>query len=157
MRTKSDNAIVQTAIAILKRETAHGAQCWPRDAEGLQPMLDALRLEYGALDREHSGAIFLDHRGKLLGCECIAIGTSTSVPIYMRDLVRAALGCNATGAILWHTHPGGDSTPSQEDLKATVHAVDFLAALEITVHDHFVLSTNGCSSIREIMEKGKKS
>ncbi len=156
MRTKGDDAIIQTALKILRRETATGATCWPQDSNGLSPLLSALQLEYAAQDREHSGAIFLDGQCRLLGCECIGVGTTDNVPIYMRDLVRAALNVNANGLILWHTHPGGDKQPSKQDMVATVQSVNFLERLGIHVHDHFVIATTGWTSIRDTMKALKK-
>lgn len=153
-RTKGDNAIVLAALAIVKKETASGARCWHKDGadmDGLAPLLTALRLEYAASDRENSGAIFLDHMGRLLGCERIAEGTSGSTPIYMRELVKAALNYGANGLILWHTHPGGDCRPSSQDVSGTQKVLEYVQQLELFVHDHFVISSAGACSIRKFV------
>lgn len=153
-RTKGDNAIVLAAIAIVKKETASGAKCWSNggaEMDGLAPLLTALRLEYASSDRESSGAIFLDHMGRMLGCERIAEGTSSSTPIYMRDLVKAALNYGANGLILWHTHPGGDCRPSPEDVKGTHDVLEYVLRLDLIVHDHFVISSKGACSIRHFV------
>lgn len=151
-RTKGDNAIVLAALSIIRKETATGAKCWTKEGavmEGLTPLLTALRLEYASSDRESSGAIFLDHMGRLLGCERIAEGTSGSTPIYMRDLIKTALNYGANGLLLWHTHPGGDCRPSPEDVKGTQQVLEYVARLDLFVHDHFVISSAGACSIRD--------
>lgn len=157
MRTKGDDAIVKTALQILRRDCAAGAKCWPREEPGLVPLLDMLRLEYGGKPREHSGAIFLDGNGRLLGVECISVGESTSVSMCPRELVRAALHVNANALILWHTHPGGDHRPSQADIQATHGIAKLLQAIEILMYDHFVFSSEGFTSIRQHVEKENKS
>jgi DNA repair protein RadC len=62
------------------------------------------------------------------------------VPAYPRLVVETALNHNAYGVVLCHNHPGGDATPSPDDIMATRNIQSMLAQLGILVLDHVIVS-----------------
>ena len=69
--------------------------------------------------REILKLIFLNTRCRLIG-ECnVSEGTIDSALVSPRELFIEAFKRNAYGIILLHNHPGGDPTPSREDVMIT--------------------------------------
>jgi DNA repair protein RadC len=63
--------------------------------------------------------------------------------------MERALRQGATALIFVHNHPGGSSKPSREDVLITRDLVDVARGLDITVHDHLIVSREGYYSFRE--------
>ena len=49
-----------------------------------------------------------------------------------------------------HNHPGGDPTPSRQDIQLTRQVVDAGRPLGIAVHDHVIIGANGHKSMRAL-------
>lgn len=54
--------------------------------------------------------------------------------------MRSAVLKGATALILVHNHPSGDVTPSRADIEVTRKIAEALAAVEIRLIDHFIVS-----------------
>ena len=100
-------------------------------------------LDYCALtirgDVERFHALYLDRRNRLISDECLAIGTIDHVPVYVSEVLRAALVLDASALILCHNHPSGDPHPSQTDIELTRKIVEACKVMEIVVHDHIIV------------------
>lgn len=59
----------------------------------------------GTYNHERIGVLFLDSQNRLIAYEEMFRGTVTSTMVYPREIVKAALGHNATSVILAHNHP----------------------------------------------------
>ena len=154
--TIEEQATIDSARDILRRAEQAGAKIGP-DAPALDAILTGLCFEYGPLERENCGAIFLDAHSRLVDVAHIAQGDLTSVPVYYRELMELALSSRAVNVILWHSHPSGDSTPSDADIRATKAASTILAPFQINLLDHYVLSSGGYTSIGDYIQKrGRK-
>ncbi len=81
---------------------------------------------------------------------CVAKGTINEVPAYPRLIVEEALKRKAQYVYLAHNHPGGSVRPSEADILATNQIVDALAAVDIAVFDHIVVSGNRYYSMAEM-------
>lgn len=107
----------------------------------IQPRIAHLRVET-------AHALFLNSRNVVIGEEEIGRGTVNSVMIYPREVARYALVHRATAVVLAHNHPSGDVTPSAADLAMTETVHHALAALDIVLHDHIVISVDDVFSFR---------
>ena len=67
-------------------------------------------------------------------------GTIDSAAIYPREVVKAALRCNAAAVIFAHNHPSGVAKPSHVDRTITEKLVDALKLVEVRMLDHIVVS-----------------
>jgi len=92
---------------------------------------------------EQCRVLFLDARNRLLADETQARGTVNHTPLYPREVVKRALEHHASGLILVHNHPSGDTTPSRDDIDMTYEVKRASAALSIALHDHVIVG-NGC-------------
>lgn len=84
--------------------------------------------------------LYLDRKNTLIADEQQAKGTVDHVPVYPREVVKRALELNASALILVHNHPSGDPTPSESDISMTVQIDQAARALDVTLHDHLIIS-----------------
>ena len=65
------------------------------------------------------------------------------------EMTELALKHKASGLILVHNHPSGNPTPSVSDKELTQTVVKASRALNLTVHDHLIISRHGYFSLAE--------
>ncbi|MDR3510645.1 MAG: DNA repair protein RadC [Caulobacteraceae bacterium] len=107
-----------------------------------------LRLSLAAAPREAFHVLFLDKANQLIVDERMGIGTVDHAPVYPREVVRRALELSASAVVLAHNHPTGGSTPSAADIEMTRRVVEAARALDIAVHDHFLVAGDEVVSFR---------
>ena len=99
-------------------------------------------------DREIFGALHMSIRGKVNNASIISIGTMTSTEAHPREIFRSAILSGAAAMIVFHTHPSGDVTPSEEDVKTTERICRAGDLIGIKVLDHVILSDDDSFSLR---------
>lgn len=97
---------------------------------------------------ERGHAIFLDAHSAWLGDAPCGIGTMTTLAIRMRALLGDALRHDAAGIILAHSHPSGHCRPSGCDIATTRRLAEIALALDITLIDHLIFTTDAVYSMR---------
>jgi DNA repair protein RadC len=110
---------------------------------------DYLRLAIGARPHEVFVCIWLDAQHRVIKFEEPFQGTLTQTSVYPREIVKAALACNAAAVIFAHNHPSGVAQPSQADELLTRNLRDALALIEVKVLDHFIIAGNQAISFAE--------
>ena len=118
---------------------------------GSDSACDYLVMRYALEPREFFGLIFLDNQNCVIEVKELYQGNVSSVDIQPRELVKAALQCNATGALMFHNHPSGNPDPSNADLRFTREAEKALALVGVKVLDHLIVG--GASAI-SLVENG---
>lgn len=115
----------------------------PRDVgERLVPQM-------GYLEREELRVVLLNTRNVVLRQVTIYQGNVSSSLVRIGELFRDAVRLNATGVILAHNHPSGDSTPSPDDLRLTAEALAAGRLLDIQLLDHLIVAGDGFVSLRD--------
>ena len=97
---------------------------------------------------ERGHAIFLDSGSSWIGDAPCGIGTMTTLSLRLRALLGEALRHDAAGIILAHSHPSGHCRPSGCDIAATRRLVEIARALDITLIDHLIFTTDAVYSMR---------
>src|SRR4026209_2082227 len=110
---------------------------------------DYLRLGIGARPYEVFVCIWLDAQHRVIRFEEPFHGTLTQTSVYPREIVKAALACNAAAVIFAHNHPSGVAQPSQADELLTRNLREALALVEVKVLDHFIVAGNQAISFAE--------
>lgn len=110
---------------------------------------DYLLLQYAGKEREEFNVLFLDAKNHLLASETMFTGTVATTAVHVREVAKHALLHNATGVIIAHNHPSGDSTPSPQDYQMTELVRKALATVEVNLLDHLVVGGNDVHSIEE--------
>lgn len=108
-----------------------------------------LQLELKNQQREVFYTVFLDNRHRILRSEPMFLGTISSATVHIREIVKAALSCNAAAVIVAHNHPSGVAEPSSADIRITKRIREALDLVEVRLLDHFLVAGNRLESFAE--------
>ena len=108
-----------------------------------------LQLQLGDKEQEIFAALFLDTRHRLICFKKMFYGTIDGASVHPREVVKAALKCNAAAVIFAHNHPSGVAEPSQADISITGRLKSALALVDVRVLDHIVVSQNETVSLAQ--------
>lgn len=100
----------------------------------------------------HEVAVFayLDAGRRLLAMRHIPAGDLASVPVPTRHVAADALAFDAAAVMMAHNHPSGDAAPSHADIAVTRTLDRTLAALDVRLVDHLILTRETVTSFRAI-------
>ena len=101
-----------------------------------------LALRYSTGDQEVVGSLQLDSRHRLIRDVEHYRGTQTRAAVEPRAIIRSALDSSAAAIVLFHTHPSGDPSPSEEDLAFTRRMTRACDVMGVRLVDHLVVA--GC-------------
>jgi DNA repair protein RadC len=112
-------------------------------------VVDYLGPVYSGERVEVFGCLTLDARHHLGRVHVIHRGARTHADVEPAEVFYRAIAENAHSVILWHTHPSGDPTPSEDDLDLTRRLAQGGRLLHIEVLDHIVLGRGAFVSLRQ--------
>ena len=92
-----------------------------------------------ARDVEHFIVIFLNNQNRVITTEVVASGTINTSAVYPRQIAIKVLKHESTNVILGHSHPSGETMPSNSDRAVTKKLQTGLAALDIEILDHIII------------------
>lgn len=122
-----------------------------KDPEGAADVIRAfMKRENAPEDREVFGVLAVNARGRPNGGSIVAIGTLTACLVHPREVFRPLLRLDAAGAIVWHTHPSGDPTPSEEDFELHDRLGQAAEIIGIPIVDALVIAGSKQRSIGRI-------
>lgn len=101
------------------------------------------------LSTEQVVLLLLDTKGHLLKQSILSSGTANMSLLSPRELFKEALKSGAVQFIVAHNHPGGDPSPSKEDLKVTDTLFDLGKQLELPLIDHIIIGDHRYFSFKE--------
>ncbi len=131
---------VRAAFALARRRLAPGSRRRPViespvDAAGYARPLFIDR------HQEEFHVLLLDTRNRLLRDHTVTVGLLDRSPIHAREVFRAAICEPCSRVILVHNHPGGDPSPSSQDINATRSLVQAGGIIGIEVLDHVIIGS----------------
>lgn len=91
---------------------------------------------------EYLYMIALDNKGKPLGVFGISHGIVNMTICNPREIFIKALLCGASGIVITHNHPSGDSTPSKEDIESYKRLKDAGKLIGVNVLDSIIVGDN---------------
>ena len=98
---------------------------------------------------EEFWVLFLDTKNRIIEWRQMARGTVDATPVFPREIMAAALRLEAANIILAHNHPGGDPSPSRDDVLLTDMIKEAAAGLNIIVLDHVIVTDTDYYSFNE--------
>ena len=104
---------------------------------------------YSHHTQERLGVAFLDSRQRIRGQREIYVGTIETALVSTRDIVRFTLMEAATGIVVYHNHPSGDPTPSDDDLTFTKKLQQSMAMVDIEIVDHLIIGAHRFHSMKQ--------
>lgn len=91
------------------------------------------------LPDEEVHVAFVNAKNAVAATECLQRGTVDQSAVYVRKVIERALAHKASGFILAHNHPSGDSTPSAHDRELTRAVKAAAATVGIRFLDHLII------------------
>lgn len=101
-------------------------------------------------EREAMFVLALDAGLRPVGAHVPHVGTADGCMVHPRDVFRMPIALGATGVIVAHNHPSGDTKPSQQDAAVTARLRSGAKLLELTLHDSIVVTDRNHLSIIDI-------
>jgi RadC-like JAB domain len=92
----------------------------------------------------------LNTRRRIKGHYLVSIGTMDTILCHPREIFRLAIMASAAAIIIAHSHPSGDPTPSEADIKITRDLIRAGQLLKIEVLDHIVIGNPNHLSLRSL-------
>ena len=93
--------------------------------------------------------LFMNTRRKVKGHQLVSIGILNQVLVHPREVFRTAIVTAAHSILVMHNHPGGESTPSDADLRMTRDLIRAGQLLKIELLDHIIVAPGNHTSLRE--------
>jgi DNA repair protein RadC len=104
---------------------------------------------FGSRAKEQFGIVLLDAKHRVMRDVVLAIGTLNSSVVEPRDVFREAAIGGATAIVVFHNHPSGDPTPSEDDVMLTRRLAASGVLIGIDVIDHMILGDSHYFSFKE--------
>lgn len=80
------------------------------------------------------------------GVVVVTRGILNSSLVHAREVFREAILRNAAAIVVCHNHPSGNVTPSADDRAVTAQLAAAGRTLDIPVHDHVIVGSDGSGS-----------
>jgi DNA repair protein RadC len=107
-----------------------------RDAADIfQPLLADLK-------HEEFWLLFLSRSNKEISRMKLSQGGISGTVIDVRIIMKKAVDCLASGVILCHNHPSGNSSPSEADILLTRKIRDAGKLMDVNLLDHIIICGN---------------
>ena len=137
---KQDKAATLLAAFELGRRFLDEAHWLPREPlttpgkvfELMIPRLKGLR-------HEECWILMVNKAQRLIERRQMTRGGSSATVIDIKDILKAALDCNAQGLILVHNHPSGDPRPGAADISETRALQKAARSMDLLLLDHVIV------------------
>jgi DNA repair protein RadC len=101
--------------------------------------------------QEHFLVLSIDSGRRLINKRVVFIGTVDTVMAHPREVYAGAVADFATGIIVAHNHPSGDSAPSKQDIATTqqliaagqIRGVDLIDHVIVAGREHYSFQASG--------------
>ena len=81
---------------------------------------------------------------------CHAARSVDQTPVFVREVINAALQHHAKAVILVHNHPSGEAEPSRADIDMTAELKTALSLVKITLRDHLIIAGKTVVSFKSL-------
>jgi DNA repair protein RadC len=105
------------------------------------------------MDRESVAVFTVNARNQITGFRAWH-GTVDHSVIYPREVLETCIRLTASGFILAHNHPSGDTSPSQQDIHLTEQLASAARCLGVRFFDHLVLDLASADSAFSFRRSG---
>lgn len=128
------------------------------DAQSLNsaPIIGSAKAAYNLMSQHFIGlkheefwVLFINRSGHEIRRERISQGGVASTVVDVKIILRGAIQCLAASIILFHNHPSGTLVPSPQDDDLTKRIKKGAEIIDITVHDHIIVTDGGYYSYGE--------
>lgn len=131
----------------------------PQFKSSERPQIDSSNLAYRLILDNWNGRkielleefkiVLLNRRNRVLGIVNISQGGISETIADVKIIFAIALKACASGMILSHNHPSGETGPSEADIRLTKRLAEAGELLDIKIFDHLIVSNDGYYSFRD--------
>ena len=100
-------------------------------------------------EREMVLVAYVDSKMHIMSCEKASQGTVNASAIFPREILKRALQLDCARIALSHNHPGGQPSPSKEDIAITKRLQAIFQPLNMEVYDHIIVADDKYLSMKE--------
>jgi|GEM_PF-217975 len=100
---------------------------------------EVLKKELAQYDREVLCVVNLNTRLKPINFNIVAIGGIDSAQIEIPNIFKSCILSNAASFMLFHNHPSGEISPSNDDILTTSRVIRAAQVLGIKCQDHIIV------------------
>lgn len=132
-----DYRLDQVDVRLVLKESSplYSTQALSGPEQAAEIMAEALK----DLDREWVCVVNMDNRLRPINYNVVSIGGLNQSLVPIQNVFKSSILSNAGSIMLFHTHPSGDITPSQEDINITRKLLEAGKFMDIPVVDHIII------------------
>lgn len=134
-----ENRLPRVAIKMVQESTLISKEVMNTPEAAVRIVCDFLKDR----DREYFCIVNIRNDCRPVNMNVVSVGTINYAIIHPREVFKSAILSNAASIILFHNHPSGCLTPSEEDLKVTSRLQEAGSLLGIPVADHIIAGASG--------------
>lgn len=101
------------------------------------------------LTQEEFWILHLNQKNKIIHKHKLSTGGITGTVVDIRLILKAAVLSGATGIVVSHNHPSGNSEPSNADRTVTTKLQNALKAMDIRLLDHIIIAQHNYTSFKD--------
>lgn len=108
-----------------------------------------LKVDMAQKQTEQVKVVLLDNKNYVKSIVTVSQGATNKSAVSAKEILSEPIKQLASGIILVHNHPSGDTTPSRQDILLTRKINDYAHIFEIDLCDHVIIGKNGYTSLKE--------
>jgi len=112
-------------------------------------IFDLLKGELREKQTEQVKVVILDNKNFVKSVVTVSSGATNKSVISAKEVLSEPLKQLASGIILVHNHPSGDTTPSRQDILLTRKINDYAQLFDIVLCDHIIIGKTSYTSLKE--------
>ena len=120
-----------------------------------QSAIELIKKEMAKYDREVVCMVNVRSDCSPINMNIVSIGTINASMCSPRDVFKSSILSNAAGFILFHNHPSGRCTPSNDDIAITKRLEAAGKLLDIELLDHIIVSSGPKPGYYSFKEQGQ--
>ena len=130
---------IHKAFELSRRAAAEQTTDTPTQITSSVDAFDVLKPHLSHLAVEQFWVLILDRANNVIKAQCLSTGGASGCIADPKLIFRAALAMGASGVVVAHNHPSGNTRPSQADNRVTEQLVTVGEALDCPVLDHIIV------------------
>lgn len=124
-------------------------KCLSLDLKDKSNLFALIKNDYQNESLEKFSCIFLDKNFNYISKRIYGYGSDRYSCIPKDIVLSDAVKYRAKIVVLFHNHPSGDTTPSNNDIESTFDLSMSLKLIDKVLYDHIIVSNNKFTSMRE--------
>ena len=138
MSTTRPYKLDRVAIRMVKEPPLYSAEPIRSPEDAVRVVAEMLR-QY---DREAFCIVNLRNDLSPINMNIVSTGTLNASIAHPREILKSAVLSNASATMLFHNHPSGNLTPSQEDIEVTDRMSQLFSMAQMPLLDHIIIGND---------------